>query len=331
MIKKSMISTRNHGVGRLNDRYSVIGRRVPFWLPASRFYILSIGITLASFFLFWGILHDGEEAMPWIPAAIAAGFILFGAVILREIILRKYRVRYLIAEKRLDQNLDRAKISTAGPKPQSRLSIEQNAELVKRIKKKSAAAKTLMRLPAGHMEVFEFCTEYLRLTDRELQTVATGSPRLAAFWRGRDVAEEIRKDHLLIWAEIEAKRLTKEAQSRVTIAERIETAQRAVDVLVTALEYYPKEETLVSSRVAVEGVISSMRVSHWIELAERAQFKGNTRRAISHYKDALFFMARDGSEVPDAEALAERINGEIERITNAPKATRSERPTNDND
>ncbi len=312
---------RNRDGMRLNERYAPISRRRPFWLPASNYYVLAVGLTIASFFLFWGLLHDGDETMPWIPAGVAAGIILFCAVLLREIILRRFRRLYL-AERLLDQNLDRTRIPTLRAAPTSKLTIEQNAGLIKRIKKKSAAAKTLMRLPEGHLEVFDFCSEYLRLTKSELQLVATGSPRLAAFRKGRDVAEAIRKEHLLMWAEIEAKRFTKEAVSRVTISEKIETAQRALDVLLTALEQYPDDETLLSSQVAVKDMINSMRVSHWIEQAERSEFKGNHRRAVSHYKDALFFMARERGNVPDAENLAEEINREIERINGLPKITK---------
>jgi len=308
------------------------GGRRPFWLPASNFYMLAAGITVASFFLFWGILHDGDEAMPWIPAGVAAGLILLSAVFLREIILRRFRRRYVVAEQRLDRNLDRARLVTVRPATRAKLSIERNAEIVSRLKKKSAAAKTLMRLSEGHLEVFDFCGEYLDLVDRELVNVATGSPRLAAFRRGKEVAETIRRDHLLIWAEIESKRLTKEAQSRVTIAEKMETAQRALDVLVTALGHYPDEVALNDSRAAVNELLCSMRISHWIEQAERAEFKGNHRRAISHYKDALFFMARESGHIRDADALAERINAEIDRINGLPrKKSRAAEPTTDDD
>ncbi len=289
--------------------------RRPFWLPASNYYVFAVGVTIAAFFLIWGALHDTEETAPWIPAGIAGGVILLGAVFLREIILRKYLDRYVLAEKLLDQNLDHAAVRARLPKKQSKLTIEQNAELIRKLKRKSAAAKTLGRLADGHLEVFDYCDEYLALTNRELQSVAVGSPRLAAFRKGREIAGQLRREHLMEWAELEAKRLTKEAHSRATMTERIETAQRAFDVLATAIEHYPEDEKLIGSQNAIAELIASMRVGHWIEKAERAEFKGNHHRAISHYQDALFFMAREAGSFPDARHLTERIETEISRLS----------------
>ena len=50
-----------------------------------------------------------------------------------------------------------------------------------------------------------------------------------------------------------------------------------------------------------------------MELAERAAFKGYYRRAIDRYRDALFYLTRDGSD-HDREAGAERITREIELL-----------------
>lgn len=328
MSKRSTIFAR----GRTLAGESAPSRwRRPFWLPASNYYFLAIGVAIAVFFVTWGILHDGQESMPWIPAGIISGLMILGAVFLREIILRRYQRRYMVDQRKLDRNLRAVRVANSSGRTAGKLSIERNADLIRRIKKKSAAAKTLMRLSDGHFEVFEFCSEYLALTDAELPTIGAGSPRLAALRKGRETAENTRKEHLLLWAEIEAKRLTKEAFGRVTISERIETAQRAADVLETALEYYPAEEALINSKLAVAQVIGSLRVGHWIEQAERAQFKGNYRRAVSLYKDALFFLAREGEKVPDAASVAEQINREIERINDLPATSNMEQTSTSDD
>jgi hypothetical protein len=57
-----------------------------------------------------------------------------------------------------------------------------------------------------------------------------------------------------------------------------------------------------------------MRVGHWIEQAERSAFKGNYKRAISHYKDALYFLARENQKSPEIEHIAEQINAEILKL-----------------
>jgi hypothetical protein len=81
----------------------------------------------------------------------------------------------------------------------------------------------------------------------------------------------------------------------------------------SALKVYPDEEELKVSARAVREFITSIRVAHWVELAERAAFKGYYRRAIDRYRDALFYLTRDG---PDQvrEAGAERIIREIDLL-----------------
>ncbi len=288
--------------------------RRPFWLPASNYYILSAAISIAFFFLVWGVLHEGDEQMPWIPAGMGSSMILIGAVFLREIVLRKARNRYLLVQKRLDYTLDNATLQTKNNANEKKLTLEKNAEIIKQIQKKSDAAQVLMKLSDGHQEVFEVCFEYLEISKKELETVGAGSPRLAGLRRGREIVKNLHKFHLLTWAEIESRHLTQEAKNRVTMAEKTETAQKALNVLQFALEQYPNERQLIESEDAVKEFITSIRVSHFIEQGERSAFKGNYKRAISHYKDALYFLARENVQSKDTELLAARINIEIQKI-----------------
>lgn len=71
---------------------------------------------------------------------------------------------------------------------------------------------------------------------------------------------------------------------------------------------------MVESEVAIKEFITSIRVAHWIEQAERSAFKGNYKRAVSHYKDALFFLARENAQSKQTDLLAEQINLEIQKI-----------------
>jgi adenylate kinase len=79
------------------------------------------------------------------------------------------------------------------------------------------------------------------------------------------------------------------------------------------LKIYPDEDELNQSASAVREFIASSRVAHWVELAERAAFKGYYRRAIDCYRDALFFLTRDNPDRAQ-EAAAERIAREIELL-----------------
>lgn len=286
----------------------------PFWLPASNYYILTVAASTALFFLVWGILHEGEEETPWIPAGISASVVLGGAVFLREVVLRKAQNSYLLAQRQLDFNLNKIPVQNGGNQNENKFTVEKNARIIQNIQQKSDAARLLGRLPDAHREVFEVCNEYLSINKRELETVGVGSPRLAALIRGKEVVAQLHKFHLLAWAEIQSKILTQDAKNQVKFSEKIKDAQKALGVLESALQYYPNEIQLKDSEIALRGFVASIKISHLIEQAERAKFKENYKRAISLYRDALFSLARENEKDAERELLAEQINSEIEKL-----------------
>lgn len=288
--------------------------RRPFWLPASNYYVLSIAVTIAFFFLVWGILHDGTGEAPWIPAGIGASLLLCGAVFLREVVLRRAHRRYVAAQRLLDDSLSWRALAVERSRNPNKLTLEKNAAILKQIRQKSDAARVLAKLSDGHWEVFEMCGEYLTISLNELKTVAVGSPRLAALHRGREKVRELHHYHLLRWAEIEARNLTQDARNRAKISERLDIAQRALTVIESALEFYPEESNLLESEKAIKEFIASIKISHWIERAERAAFKNNYKQALSLYRDALFYLGRENVQSEERRLIADRINSEIDKI-----------------
>ena len=296
-----------------SDRVVAPYRR-PFWFPASSYYVLAAAAAIAFFFFVWGILQEGDDETPWVVAGIGACFVLGGAAAVREIFLRKARNRFLLAERQLENNLKNFPAPIRTGDEAVKLTLESNAAIVKQIQKKSEAARVLGKFSSGHLEVFEVCNEYLSINEKQLGTIGVGSPRLPGLLRGRDVVGALHRYHLLSWAEIEARSLTQKARNYVTISEKLNTAQEALGVLNSALQFYPGETRLKESEAVLKEFISSIKVSHWIEQAERATFKGNYKRAISLYRDALFFLAREPVETKDHQAIAEKINAEIESV-----------------
>lgn len=302
--------------------------RRPFWLPASNYYILTVAVSIAFFFIVWGLFHEEREDAPIVLAGIGASAILIGAVFLREIVLRKARNNFLLAQKKLDANINRVFLKANSGINVNKLTLEQNAAILKEIARKSEAAKVLGKLSDGHYEVFEMCNEYLNLSANELKTVGVGSPRLAALRRGRENIAGLHHFHLLQWAEIETRTLTREAKNSATIADKLETTQKALSVLDSALQYYPNELHLNESKEAVEEFVASVKISHWIEQAERSAFKGNYKRAVSHYRDALFYLGRENVQNERRQIIADQINSEIEKIrTLENKNKRKTRPS----
>lgn len=304
----------NNSVSDFRYRPQYQRQRRPFWLPASNYYFLVAGVAIAFFFLAWGILHDGREETPWITAGMGAGVLLILAVILREVILRNARNRYLANQRRLDRSLKSAVIPTGTRPAAAKLTIEQNAAIIRAIAKKSEAAKVFASLSDGHREVSDMCREYLSLNAAELARVSVGSPRLPALRKGREVVQGMHHRHLLQWAEIEVRTLTTEARSRAKVNDKIETARRALAVIDAALADYPNEPDLLDSEAVIREFIVSIKVSDWIEKAEKAEFKGNYKRAQALYRDALFYLNREKIASNESLAAAEKIAGEIQRL-----------------
>lgn len=288
----------------------------PFWLPASNFYVLAVASAIACFFFLWWLLREGGEDAPFIPAGIGASAFLFGAVFLREVILRKARIRYLQAQQMLDYNINRVgNFSGARGNAQNKLSLEQNAAIIEDIRKKSEAALILEKFPDGHWEVFDLCNSYLHRNKKELENVGVGSPRLAAFRKSREVVRGMHRRHLLIWAEIESRSNLKNAQNQVALSEKLIYTQKALSILDTALEFYPSETQLLDSVEAVKEFNSSIKISHLIELAEKAAFKGDQAEALNLYRDALFFLRKEDMQTPESRLIEEKVVTEVEKLT----------------
>ncbi len=261
------------------------------------------------------IFSDGSGDTEWVVAGLAASVVLGSGVVLREVVLRNARERYIAAGNRLDLNVRAPSISgehRMGPK----LTLERNAAALENIKRKSEAAKVFGRLSAGHKEVFVLCEEYIRMVSSEIPNVHPASPRLKALTTGHDTAAKIHRHHLLRWSEIEAKELSGAAQNAVTFNERIGNAQKAKGAIDYALGYYPDDKNLLESALLMDELILSIKVSDLIEQAERASFKGQTKLAADLYKDALYYLRRNGIST-EQQAAVGQIEAALIELENA--------------
>jgi len=286
----------------------VIVRRRPFWMPASGYYVLAIAISAAFFFLVWGILHDNGEETPWVTSGIGASILLVGFVLLRELIMRRSRSRFLAEQRRAPL------AETVDPRIPGKLTIERNASILREIKKRSDAANVLNKFSAGHREVFELCAEYLNLIDDELKRVNAGSPRLGPLLNGRSKGAEYHRFHMLRWAEIEATELTIRAQTETNVSERAEAAREALAAVETAIASYPAERALKESHSLLTEMVLSIEVAYRVDEAEKATEWGDLALAKTLYRDALFMLGRDNVQNAEREQAASRINAAIEKI-----------------
>lgn len=288
--------------------------RQPFWLAGPNYYVFAAAVSIAFFFVAWGILRDEEDQMPWITAGIGASILLGGAAVLREIVLRRARSRGVLMERRINDSFTGARRQLGDRRSTGKLTLEKNASILGTIEQKSAAAKVLSKFPDGHREVFELCGEYLARVETELTTVSAGSPRLSALLKGRKTAASLHRSHLLQWAEIEARSLSAEATTLSDVSERLRSAHDALNVIDFALQAYPTDESLLGSRVVLRELAVSIKVSDLVESAERAAFGKSHREALGLYRDALFYLGRDNVHTDERQRMADRINAEMERL-----------------
>jgi tetratricopeptide (TPR) repeat protein len=271
-------------------------------------YMTAAAATAAAlFFVLWWMLQ-GEDS-PWIPAGLAASVVMLVAAFARLLVARRVRARhrdYDMADRRGQVDLSHQSYEDL---MQSR---SLHAAALRALQKQSAVADA-QDSPDSHRQLYDLCSEYLTGAERALQTSTLRPDGRLALRTGVERVRELQKHHLLIWARDSARTLTHEAQKRARLFEKVEVANRALECIDSALKLYPDEEQLRVSGLAVREFITSSRVAHWVELAERAAFKGYYQRAIDCYRDALYYLTRDRADAV-SEAAAERITREIELL-----------------
>jgi tetratricopeptide (TPR) repeat protein len=279
-------------------------------MPSSASYLLAAFVAaIALFFALWWMLVSGGDEAPWIPAGLAASVVLLVALSAREVVMRRAWTRYL-----LDQGSEHAgRVSGEHKRPSTKLSSSTLAAAWRNIQKHSEEADAASN-PEIHFEVFHLCQDYLATTDEALKSNSLHSEKRNAIRSGQERVRALQKHHLLTWARDSSRALTFEAQQRARVSERIEAANRALHCLESAIEYYPNEPELRESSVAIREFIDSIKVAHWVELAERSAFKGHYRRAIDRYKDALFYLSRAALKEEARAAGTERIQREIDLL-----------------
>src|SRR5712692_8605041 len=276
---------------------------------ASGFMAAAAAAAAVIFFILWWLLQ-GEES-PWVPAGLAASVVMLVAASAREIVVRRAFARYLLEQ---DKHQERTREpSESSSRLVNMQSASSHASALRVVQKRSAKADASDSSPEAHLEAYRLCADYLASAEETLRSPGLAPENRVALRSGQERVRTLQKHHLLTWARSSARTLTREAQQRARLYEKVEVANRALDCIDSALKIYPDEEELNESAGAVREFITSSRVAHWVELAERASFKGYYRRAIDCYRDALFYLTRD-APTDDRGAAAERVTREIELL-----------------
>ena|SRR5919205_4481878 len=282
-------------------------------MPSSTGYLISaIVIALGLFFGLWWILVSGGDEAPWLPAGLAASVVLLVALSAREVVMRRAWTRYLlengIREKSSSHSRERGRSQRKG------FSASLHSAALREIQKQSSAADRPGASPELHLDVAHMCQDYLASTDEAIRSGSYNSEKGIAIRAGQERVRALHRHHLLTWARGHSQALTHEAQQRARTFDKIETATKAIDCIDSVLRIYPDEAELNESRIALGEFIASVKVAHWVELAERSAFKGHYRRAIDRYRDALFYLNQDIVKEEVRIAGTEKIERQIEQL-----------------
>ena len=280
-------------------------------MPSSAGYLL--GASVAAFTLFlglWWMLVSGGDEAPWLPAGLAASVVLLVALSAREVVMRRAWTRYLLEQRGEGSSRTvREKKPSAG-KTQSSSMFSASWRNIQRQSERAESGST----PDLHLDVFNLCQDYLASTEDALRANNLLAEKRIAIRSGQDRVRALQRHHLLTWARNSSRTLTFEAQQKARMSEKIEAANRALHCVESAQKYYPGEAELDESSVAIHEFIASVKVAHWVELAERSACKGHYRRAIERYQDALFYLNRETMKEDVRARGAERIGREIELL-----------------
>lgn len=267
-------------------------------------------LSAALFFVFWWLLQMAGDDSPWLPSGLVASLVLLVAVAAREVVMQRAQTRRV-----LEQNMGRGGSHGATRSGQAGSTARRTAVArLRSLERRLTEAYTMDALPAAHLEAYRWCEEYLSNADAALRRVGVTTEIKAALRAGEERVRVLQKQHLLAWARKETQRLTGKAQARARMSDKVETAGDALAVLDAALKRYPDEAELRESALAVREFISSVKIGRWIELAERAAFKGKYDQAVERYQDALYYLTRAEMSEETRRETAARITAEINSI-----------------
>ncbi len=280
-------------------------------MPSSAGYLIGAFVAaLALFAALWWMLVSGGDESPWIPAGLAASVVLLVALSAREVVMRRAWTRYLLEQGGDPSGRGKRDTKSGSRKSQSTSLLSGAWRTIQKQSEEAEASST----PEPHFEVFNLCQDYLTSSEEALQSNSLPTEKRIALKAGQERVRALQKHHLITWARDSSRALTHEAQQRGRISDKIESANRALHCLESAQKVYPNEVELRESTVAIHEFIASVKVAHWVELAERSAFKGHHRRAIERYKDALFYLNRDTVRDEVRIPGTERISREIELL-----------------
>jgi hypothetical protein len=285
--------------------------------PNTVLYLAVSGVVaLVLFFIVWGLLHGSSDEAPW-AAILVVCVLLFVAASAREMYLRRAWSRQFVEYdgrgRAEDFSGHRVKPTYSAGAGRSGGNFRPNwshSAALRAMQRTSAEAES-MDTAEAHWDAYRLVQDYLETTEEALRSANILPEKRLAMRNGHEKGTALRKHHLKSWARVKSGAIAQSAKHRTRLHDKLDVAQQALQVLETATNEYPDDAELLASERAVREFMAASKVTHWLEIAERTAFRGQRRRAIARYRDALFYVSREPMDDETREMLANRIQREI--------------------
>ncbi|HYO90855.1 MAG TPA: hypothetical protein VEQ40_04435, partial [Pyrinomonadaceae bacterium] len=201
-------------------------------MPSAYGYMIASGATaIALFLVLWWMLHTSGDEVPWLAAGLAASVVMLVAAAARQVVMRRAWTRYILEQDRREPSLKQSGTHKTGAANASSSKTDAHYAALRAVQKRSADADASGEMPEVHLEAYHLCRDYLANTEEALKQGALSTESRAAVRSGRERVRVLQKHHLLAWASISSRAITQDAQRRASLADKIETANRAMDVI----------------------------------------------------------------------------------------------------
>src|SRR5262249_19403267 len=190
------------------------------------------------------------------PAGLVASVVLLVALSAREVVMRRAWTKHLLEQGSHDHSRENSSKSSGTRRTHSTSVL---AAALRSIQKQSLAADNAGSSPETHLDIFHLCRDYSATAEEALQSNNLPAEKRMALRAGQERVRVLQRHHLLTWAKESSRALTAEAQQRARYTDKIESANKALQCLDSALKFYPDEPELNSSKLALNEFIASVK------------------------------------------------------------------------
>jgi hypothetical protein len=105
------------------------------------------------------------------------------------------------------------------------------------------------------------------------------------------------------------------AESAATKATKVTAATRALQEVQAAKAELGDDEELLELEIRVKEFLHSTNLNAFLDTARKHEFKGNKKKALSEYQEALYFLLTDEIDDAQQQEIIAEVKGKIEQLS----------------